>query len=279
MHLRRDWTCKHLIFMQSFSNTLFKESKVHWYSFCDWPWRAESYSRVFGRAHITRDNLWHFPRGWVTTLAFTEPELYGQNREGEPRGVWGSVAGYCFPACQPHLQAFSLTRTIHFITKVYKNGTEAGWSSNTTVQNLHLWVDGWSELGAPGQVCLPWPQDPPWAAGGVRAPSGHRAKGFFLCLNSLPSQEISCKQSQQGFRLKKGRGICIYYLSHPFMKKAGDDEKWQHRSVSFSMPQDTMPWDLSPKPWHHQARLWLGTLSERCLSRKPHGNRKYNNNK
>ena len=63
-----------------------------------------------------------------------------------------------------------------------KNGTEVGWSSNTTVQNLYLRTDrvGWARHSWPSMFILAHR-----TSRGVRALSAHKAEGFFFCLNSL----------------------------------------------------------------------------------------------
>lgn len=128
MHLRSDSTCKQLIVMQ-FQQHIYWGNQGAWIFFL---WLAIVSSVIsLGVCQSTHDlgQFMAFSQvvRYVNVVAFTEPELYRQNREGGPwAGAAGpfmseAVAGYCFPSCQPHLLAFFFKKmdSIHFITKVY----------------------------------------------------------------------------------------------------------------------------------------------------------------
>lgn len=122
-------------------------------------------------------------------------------------------------------QTFLFKWTQYILSQRYiKNRTELGGVAIPQSKTFTSELTGWSEQGTPCQTCLSWPTGP--AGVGVRALSGHRAEGFFCCLNSLHSQEISCKQSQQRVLIEKNKAyLDSLLLGCPFMKKARDHEK------------------------------------------------------
>lgn len=55
-------------------------------------------------------------------------------------------------------------------------------------KNFTSELTGWSEQGIYCQACLSWPTAP---ASGWEGLSGHKTEGFFFCLDSLHSHDVS----------------------------------------------------------------------------------------
>lgn len=166
---------------------------------------------------------------YVNVVAFieqnVESELYSQvGRVGYELGLeclsclrqWQDIA---FLLVSHTFKTFFLNGYNTFYHKgILKMEQKLGGVAIPQSKTLTSKLTGWSEQGTSCQACLSWPTGP--AGVGVRALSGHKAEGFFCCLNSFHSQEISCKQSQQRVLIEKREGyLDSLPLRQPFMKK------------------------------------------------------------
>lgn len=134
---------------------------------------------------------------------------------------------------------------------------------------------GWSEQGTPYQACLSWPTG---AAGvGVKALSGHRAEGFFCCLNSLHSQEISCKQFQRRVLIEKKIRLFGFITFRMSIQKKQEIMK------SDSLELFLYASRYCALGFFHKTMKSLGEVMARNTFlempvQNPHGNFKYNSN-
>lgn len=215
MHLRIDLT--YILFSCSFSKTFFKESKVCRYSFCDWLLRAQSYTWVFTRTHMTGTIYGIFPGGEVCECCcfyWTKCGAWAVQRGWAMSWgfhVWGSgrILLSFLSATPSRLFFLNGHNTFYHkgILKIEQSWVE--WQYHSPKPSPPSWQGGVSKALLAKHVYL-GPQDQQgWGWGPSRATE---LKGSSVASTPSIPKRFPVNSPNKGFWLKKIRLIWIHYF-------------------------------------------------------------------